>query len=572
MEDTMVGSCSGPSQTMATTLPTAKYPAKDHVLRTFKTLTLTLHPSQRDKPQVIVLAGSETPYRNDTDRELPFRQESNFFYLSGCAVPGSLFLATYHPNSATVSTKLYVPKPTLEDLMWSPAPPTLSEACAAYDVDAVFHKVELVNHLKSLPGDALVHVLPRTGEFPDVRSYLGKCSPDHSLGSTGSATAEEHLLPALHQTRLIKDSFEIALIRKANEISSRAHEVVMRVLGLAVQGKIKQDCNNRPLLPAEWLIETEAQAEAIFVASCRREGAFHQAYLPIVAANVHAATLHYCCNDKAFAWGPVTGKHTHNGGHLTSFVPERESGSVLAPQVLLIDAGCEWDCYSSDITRTMPVGNGGKFTSEARAIYDLVLEMQQESLVMLRPGVHWDDVQLRCHEVLVDGFLRLGIFRSPEVSHADLKSRDDLRRNILTSGLSAAFFPHGVGHSLGMDVHDVPIASKPPKTGKYFVPGSNSSDSSGTGGHESFYRLLRLRLSLLAGMVVTVEPGIYFSPHLLAPHMNSIFLDTTVLARYESVGGIRIEDDVLITEKGAENLTTIKSETAWIETVCAGEI
>ncbi|KAI6024242.1 Creatinase/aminopeptidase [Pisolithus marmoratus] len=544
---------------MATTPPAAKYPAKDHVSRTFKTLTHTLHSNQRDKLQVIVLAGSETPYRNDTDRELPFRQESNFFYLSGCAVPGSFFLATYHPDSATVSTTLYVPKPTLVDLMWSPAPPTPSEALATYDVDAAFYGVELVNHLKSLPSDALVHILPRTREFPDP-------------GDIGGTFTEEHLLPALHQTRLIKDAFEIALIRKANEISSRAHEVVMRVLGLAVQGKIKQDSghgNRRPLLPAEWLIETEAEAEAVFVASCRREGAFHQAYLPIVAANDRAATLHYCCNDKAFAWGPVTDKLAHNGGHLASFISERERGSVLAPQVLLIDAGCEWECYSSDITRTMPVGNGGKFTTEARAMYDLVLEMQQESLAMLRPGVHWDDVQLRCHEVLVDGFLRLGIFRSPEDSRG---ARDDLRRDILTSGLSAAFFPHGVGHSLGLDVHDVPSASKPPKTGKYFVPGSIASGNSGDGGHESFYRFLRLRLVLSAGMVVTVEPGIYFSPHLLAPHMNSYFLDVAVLARYQSVGGIRIEDDVLITENGAENLTGIRSETAWIESVCAGEV
>ncbi|KAI6144931.1 Creatinase/aminopeptidase [Pisolithus tinctorius] len=559
---------------MATTPLTAKYPAKDHVVRTFKTLTYSLHPSQRDKPQVIVLAGSETPYRNDTDRELPFRQESNFFYLSGCAVPGTFFLATYHPDSATVSTKLYVPKATLEDLMWSPAPPSPSEARAAYEVDDVFYKVEFVDHLKSLPADALVHVLPRTGEFPDVRSYVDKSSPGHPLGNSGSAVTEEHLLPALHQTRLIKDAFEIALIRKANEISSRAHEVVMRVLGLAVQGKIKQDNghgNKRPLLPAEWLIETEAEAEAVFVASCRREGAFHQAYLPIVAANDRAATLHYCCNDKAFAWGPVTNRHANNGRHLTSMASRRECGSVLAPQVLLIDAGCEWECHSSDITRTMPVGNGGKFTTEARAIYDLVLEMQQESLAMLCPGVHWDDVQLRCHEVLVDGFLRLGIFRSAETSHADLKSHGDLRHDILTSGLSAAFFPHGVGHSLGLDVHDVPSASKPPKTGKYFVPGSIASGSSGAGGHESFYKFLRLRLPLLAGMVVTVEPGIYFSPHLLGPHMDSCFLDKTVLARYESVGGIRIEDDVLITENGSENLTMVGSETAWIEEVCAGE-
>lgn len=240
-----------------------------------------------------MLAGSQTPYRNDTDRELPFRQESNFFYLSGCAVPGSFFLATYYPDVTTpgaknvgaVDTKLYVPNPTLEDLMWSPAPPTISEARDTYDVDDVFHTEELSDHLKSLPADALVHVLPRIDKFPCVHKSVASDSPVlaalnelHTLGEKtedGSAITEEYLLTALHQTRLIKDAFEIDLIRRANDISSRAHEVVMRVLGLAVQRKIEQldqPANGRPLLPGEWLIRTEAEAEAIFVASCRREG------------------------------------------------------------------------------------------------------------------------------------------------------------------------------------------------------------------------------------------------------------------------------------------------------------
>ncbi|KAG6333855.1 hypothetical protein ID866_5230 [Astraeus odoratus] len=275
---------------MATTMsaPELKYPAKDHVVKTLKTLSGSLPASQGDKPQVILLAGSQIPYRNDTDRELPFRQESNFFYLTGCAVPGSFFLATYLPGdgiSGTVSTKLYIPKPTLEDLMWSPAPPTLSEASGTYNVDAVFHVVTLPDHIKSLPTGAIVHTLPRTDEFPDIRKSVCKDSPvlaalealDVSAGEAGRGgiVTEEYLLTALQQTRLIKDAFEIALIRKANEISSRAHEVVMRVLGLAVQGKIKSGdgaTGGRPLLPGEWLIETEAEAEAIFVASCRREG------------------------------------------------------------------------------------------------------------------------------------------------------------------------------------------------------------------------------------------------------------------------------------------------------------
>ena len=98
----------------------------------------------------------------------------------------------------------------------------------------------------------------------------------------------------------------------------------------------------------------------------------HQAYLPIVAASTRASTLHYCCNDREFSWGPVRPHDHHNKNDFT-----HGHSKDLHPQVLLIDAGCEWNCYASDITRTMPVGNGGKFTPEARAIYELVLEMQK---------------------------------------------------------------------------------------------------------------------------------------------------------------------------------------------------
>ena len=93
--------------------------------------------------------------------------------------------------------------------------------------------------------------------------------------------------------------------------------------------------------------------------------------MPIVAASTRASTLHYCCNDREFAWGPVQ-PHDHKNQNDFAHGHTKE----INPQVLLIDAGCEWNNYASDITRTMPVGNGGKFTPEARAIYELVLEMQ----------------------------------------------------------------------------------------------------------------------------------------------------------------------------------------------------
>ena len=100
--------------------------------------------------------------------------------------------------------------------------------------------------------------------------------------------------------------------------------------------------------------------------------AVHQAYLPIMAASTRASTLHYCCNDKEFAWGPVN-PHDHRNGNEFA----HDGAKEFNPQVLLIDAGCEWNCYASDITRTMPIGNGGQFTPEAKAIYELVLLMQK---------------------------------------------------------------------------------------------------------------------------------------------------------------------------------------------------
>jgi Xaa-Pro dipeptidase len=131
----------------------------------------------------------------------------------------------------------------------------------------------------------------------------------------------------------------------------------------------------------------------------------------------------------------------------------------------------------------MPVGNNGKFTPESKAIYSLVLEMQKEAFDAIKPGVHWDIIQLICHQTLVKGFKRLGIFKS-----------DAAEELILASGVSAAFFPHGVGHSLGMDVHDVPSASK---------PAANATIKKDAElGPSEFYTYLRLRLPLEVNMVV----------------------------------------------------------------------
>lgn len=243
------------------------------------------------------------------------------------------------------SHDLFIPRIEPADIMWSVPPPTLEVASRTHDVTRVDHPDNLAKTLRDLTkssADTILHILPKDSMlFPVVPHELITAAVSLQVKVT-----DEYLLPAMHQARLLKTPEELELIKRANEISSRAHETVMRVLGAAVRGAITKGEGAgeiRPLLPGEWLIEKEAEAEAIFVASCRREGSVHQAYLPIVAASTRASTLHYCCNDKEFSWGPVQ-PHDHHNRNGFTHGDERE----LTPQVLLIDAGCEWTNYASD--------------------------------------------------------------------------------------------------------------------------------------------------------------------------------------------------------------------------------
>jgi Xaa-Pro dipeptidase len=176
---------------------------------------------------------------------------------------------------------------------------------------------------------------------------------------------------------------------------------------------------------------------------------------------------------------------------------------------LLLDGGAEWDCYASDITRTFPIN--GKFTKESRAIYDIVLKMQLECIAALKEDVLWDDVHLLAHKVAIDGLLALGILRG---------DKDE----ILANRTSVAFFPHGLGHYLGMDTHDT--GGNP-----------NYADT------DTLFRYLRVRGRVPAGSVVTVEPGIYFCNFIIEPFLkdpkHAKYIDADVLERYWDVGGVR---------------------------------
>lgn len=292
---------------------------------------------------------------------------------------------------------------------------------------------------------------------------------------------------------MIKDAHEISLIRHANAISSHAHREVMRMVSRATN---------------------EAELMGTFVGACIANGGREQAYGCICASGTSAATLHYIHND----------------------MPLSQNLN------LLIDAGCEYNCYCADITRTYPLSNGGKFSKESHEIYDIVDRMQSVCMALLRGGVRWEDVHETAHRVAIEGLLFLGILKGDKEA-------------IFASRVSTVFFPHGLGHYLGMNTHD-------------------------TGGKADYadpdpmFRYLRIRGEIPAGAVVTNEPGLYFCRFIIEPALQNErfakFINEEVLNRYWEVGGVRIEDDIHILEDGYENLTTAPRTWKEIEALIQG--
>lgn len=203
-------------------------------------------------------------------------QESNFYYLTGCSIPSSFALLTASSITSDPVITLFIPDSHPADLMWSIPPPTIAEARKTHNVSNILHIESFISSFVSAltaEPEALVHTLPQTAQFPVLPPLFAGAA--HS-----SSPVDAYLLLALHRARLTKSDAEVQRIRRANEISSRAHEVVMRVLGAGVraaplQAHASSDSEmprRHPVLPGEWLIEREVEAEAIFVASCRREG------------------------------------------------------------------------------------------------------------------------------------------------------------------------------------------------------------------------------------------------------------------------------------------------------------
>ncbi len=242
------------------------------------------------------------------------------------------------------------------------------------------------------------------------------------------------------------------------------------------------------------------------------------------AAHDHFLALH--------GYGPsfqpiltVRGEVLHNHSY---------SGTLKDGDLVLLDCGVELaDGWSGDLTRTLPVS--GRFSEAQRGIYEVVDRARQVAVEKVAPGVHFRDLHFAAAEAMVDGLLQLGIFKG---------TRDQL----LERRAHTLFFPHGLGHLLGLDAHDMEDLGD----AAGYAEGEERSSHFGTDA-------LRLSRELEAGMVVTIEPGFYAIPALLDGELGRSFddvLDRQVLARYTDVRGIRIEDDVLVTEDGFEVLSS----------------
>jgi Xaa-Pro aminopeptidase len=397
---------------------------------------------------VVVVASAREVIRN-RDTHYPFRQHSDFLYLTGFPEPDAvLVLLPGRPEGEYV---VFCRSRDPEREIWDGRRAGPEGAVSVYGADQA-HSIDQLDVLMPglLAGRRTLHAFTGVDSGFDAR-LLGWTRQVRERVRSGVVAPErlEALESSLHAMRLIKSPAEIEQMQRSADIAAHAHCEAMRA--------------TRPGLH-------EYSIEAGFHAVFKAHGGEH-AYPPIVAAGENACVLHYVTND----------------------------GPLRDGDLLLIDAGCELDGYASDITRTFPVS--GRFSGEQRALYQVVLEAQAQAIAEVRPGAGWNAGHEAAVKVLCRGLVDLGLLRG-EVD--GLIEREAYR----------PFYMHRTGHWLGMDVHDV---------GDYKCDGE--------------WR------ALAPGMVLTVEPGLYVSASLdgVDPRWHGI--------------GIRIEDDVLVTDAGSRVLT-----------------
>lgn len=422
---------------------------------------------------VVFIQGSDILYRNETDYEYPFRQESNFWYLTGvnepdCALILDLKTEEYH---------LFVPNRDAQYAVWHGYVKSQEAWQEQYKPDYLHFTNEILTVMNEIKPEKVYCLNEVDAELVE----------DLNRGFEADI---ETLQDALTYCRVIKTDEELEYMRKSARINNLAHTELMKAIKPGMY---------------------EYEMKALFTKIHYENGLLQDAYNGIFAGGKNGAILHYVENNSRI-----------NDGDL-----------------FLVDAGHEYEGYASDITRTYPAN--GKFTDVQAGVYDAVLNALNSSIESVEIGVKMEDLHLHAARTMMQGLKDIGILKG---------SLDDIMEN----DIFALFFPHGLGHFLGLDTHDV---------GGY-PKGVDRIDRPGI-------KYLRARRDMQAGMVITIEPGIYFIPALLIPALEddtqSKFLNADKLTKLFDFGGIRIEDNIVVTEDGYENLTDVPKERNELEKI-----
>ena len=395
---------------------------------------------------VLLIPGADLQYRN-ADSTFPFRQDSSFYYMSGFCEPESL-IAIVNNKDGINSIMFVPPKDKLKEI-WDGYRAGPIGAVEDFLFDKAFDNTQIDSMLPDIlyGSEQVLYPIGKKSGFDQkvIDWTTAASSKDRHSKSINIIDASS----LIGNARLIKDDHEIDLIKKACDISAEAHIAAMK--------SIKKG-------------DLEQQVESLYIHEFSKRGARYPAYNPIVAGGENACVLHYVENNQAL----------------------NES------DLLLVDAGCEYEMYAADITRTFPIS--GKFSEEQLKVYEIVHEAMNAAIECVKEGNSIMEPQEVSEKVITNGLVKIGLLEGdPEELHK--------------SGAYKDFYMHKIGHWLGLDVHDA---------GDYMEG-------------DDF-------MKFKPGMITTIEPGIYIS--------SSMNVDD----KWKGIG-VRIEDDILVTKDGNENLT-----------------
>lgn len=419
------------------------------------------------EPGSIAIIPSGEEQLRSRDTAFPFCQDKDFYYLSGFDEPASLVVLM--PGREQGEFVLFCRERDPATELWHGYRSGPEGACARFGADDAFPIGDADDILPGLieGRNRVYYSMGRSAGFDSrLMGWVNSIRARENLGASppGEFTDLDHIL---HELRLKKSAAELRLMRRAAAITARAH---LRAMGRCQPGLF------------EFQLEAELNHEFA------RSGARSPAYPAIVGSGANACVLHYLDN-----------------------ADKMRSGDLV-----LVDAGCEYAYYASDVTRTYPVN--GRFRPAQRALYEVVLKAQLAAIEAVRPGNHWNLPHEITVRVITEGLVALGLLKG---NVASLVRREAYRD----------FYMHRAGHWLGLDVHDV---------GDYRVGGE--------------WRVLE------PGMVLTIEPGIY------------VAADNRKVDRKWRGIGIRIEDDVVVTRQGCEVLSGgVPKTVAAIEAAMAGD-